>query len=559
MSSLPRWQPKVAPCEAACPAGIDVPRYVRQVRDGRYTEALETIRERIPFPLVCGYACFHPCEAKCGRGQYEGPVAIRRLKRVAAERATEVRLPAPLAATGRKVAVVGSGPCGLTAAYYLALLGHAVTVFESQQRSGGMLRYGIPEYRLPDEIIDADIHLIEAAGVEIRTGRRIESADALLGDGFDAVLLASGAWRALGMDIPGENGASVLKGIAFLEAVNSGRPPAIGSKVVVVGGGDTAVDAARVSRRLGAEVVQVYRRTRAEMPANAEDVEAAVEEGVRLEFLAAPLRIEPGRVQCIRMALGEPDADGRRRPQAMPGSEFDVDADTVILAVGQAASTPDTAAARETSGTIRARPDDLGTSVPGLFAGGDAVTGPSSIIVAIAQGRTAAAAIDRHLGGNGDLQRFGSARPQAELREGAPRGSLQHLPGHIPLATRLAGFALAEEAFDEGTAAAEAGRCLSCDLLAYDVQVDAALCKDCGYCDEVCGLDVFARSDAFHASGYRPYLAAHAERCIGCLRCIYICPDFAITVRDQREPARSDPTGRSAAAAPGEAVGARVP
>ena len=541
---IQRLPVKVAPCESACPAGIDVPRYVRQVRDGLYTEALETIRERIPFPLVCGYACFHPCEAKCGRGQYEGPVAIRMLKRVAAERATEVRLPVALAPTGKKVAIVGAGPCGLTAAYYLALLGHAVTVFEAQQRSGGMLRYGIPEYRLPDQIIDADVGLIEAVGVEIRSGRRVESADALLADGFDAVLLASGAWRALGMDIPGENGASVLKGIAFLEAVNAGRPPAVGSKVAVVGGGDTAIDAARVSRRLGAEVVQVYRRTRAEMPANAEDVEAAIEEGVRLEFLAAPLRIEPGRVQCIRMALGEADADGRRRPQAMPGSEFDVAADTVILAVGQAASAPATAAAREANGTLRARPDDLGTSVPGIFAGGDAVTGPSSIIVAIAQGRTAAAAIDRHLGGNGDLLRFASARPATELHEGAPRGSHQHLPAHIPLASRLEGFALVEQAFDAATAAAEAGRCLSCDLLAYDVQVDAALCKDCGYCDEVCGLDVFARSDSYHASGYRPYLAAHAERCIGCLRCIYICPDFAISVRDLREPARAG-TGAS--------------
>jgi NAD-dependent dihydropyrimidine dehydrogenase PreA subunit len=191
---------------------------------------------------------------------------------------------------------------------------------------------------------------------------------------------------------------------------------------------------------------------------------------------------------------------------------------------------------REDNGTIRALSQDLSTSVPGIFAGGDVVTGPSSIIVAIAHGRTAAAAIDRFLGGDGDLERYASAKPATELRDTAPRGSVQQVAYHVPMATRLSGFALVEEAFDAQTAIAEASRCMSCDLLAYDVQVDAALCKDCGYCDEVCGLDVFARSDAFHASGYRPYLAAHAERCIGCLRCIYICPDFAITVRDQREP-----------------------
>ncbi len=550
MNSLPRLQPKAAPCVTACPAGIDVPRYVRQVRDGHYTKALQTIRERIPFPLVCGYACFHPCEAKCGRNQYEGPVAIRMLKRVAAERAMPVRVPDPLPPTGKRVAIIGSGPCGLTTAYYLRLLGHAVTVFEAQDRTGGMLRYGIPAYRLPDNIIDADIRLIEATGVTIRTGQRIVSADDLLYDGYEAVLLASGAWRAQGLDIPGEDDASVLKGIAFLEAVNAGRPPAIGNRVVVIGGGDTAIDAARVSRRLGAEVVQVYRRTRAEMPANAEDIEAALEEGVQLEFLAAPLRVEAGKVRCIRMALGEPDADGRRRPQPVAGAEFDLAADTVILAVGQLATAPATAAAREPNGTIRARPEDLGTTMPGIFAGGDAVTGPSSIIVAIAHGRTVAAAIDRHLGGDGDLQRFASAATASEARETAPRGSVQQLPRHIPLATRLAGFAPVEEAFDANTATAEASRCLSCDLLAFDVKVDEALCKDCGYCDEVCGLDVFTRAETYHASGYRPYAAAHAERCIGCLRCIYICPDFAITVRDLREPAHAPDGALSTAERP---------
>ena len=539
MDSATKMQTKVAPCEAACPAGIDVPRYVRQVSIGRFSDALATIRERIPFPLVCGYACFHPCEAKCGRSQYEGPVAIRMLKRVAAELGSNVPAPAALGTTGRKVAIIGSGPCGLTAAYYLALLGHEITVFEAMERSGGMLRYGIPAYRLPDEIVDADIRLIEKSGVRILTGERVDSAEALLDQGYHAIFIASGAWRAASMGIPGEDGPEVIKGISYLAAVNAGALPAIGAKVIVVGGGDTAVDAARVSRRLGAEVVQVYRRTRAEMPASEEEVGAAIEEGVRMEFLTAPLRIEQGVMTCIRMALGAADASGRPRPEPVAGSEFSIAANTVILAIGQEVDVPAKAVVRERNGVVRADPDTLATSVKGIFAGGDAVTGPASIIDAIAQGRVASAAIDRFLGGRGDLERFARNKPLAELRTAAPRGSARKEWHSISAEARLRSFALVEEAYGKETAIREASRCLSCDLLAYDVQVDAARCKDCGYCKEVCGPDVFARSDEFNASGYRPYLAANAENCIGCLRCLYICPDFAITITDLRESCRT--------------------
>jgi formate dehydrogenase beta subunit len=531
-------EPKVAPCEAACPAGIDVPRYVRQISEGRFSEALATIRERIPFPLVCGYACFHPCEAKCGRAQYEGPVAIRMLKRVAAELGSNVSLPAALEKTGKKAAIIGSGPCGLTAAYYLALLGHEVTVFEALDCSGGMLRYGIPGYRLPDEIVDADIRLIETSGVKILTGKRVDSAEALLDQGYHAVFIASGAWRAASMGIPGEDGPEVIEGIAYLEAVNAGVPPAIGAKVAVIGGGDTAIDAARVSRRLGAEVVQVYRRTRAEMPASEEEIDAAIEEGVRMEFLTTPLRIDKGVVTCMRMALGAADASGRPRPEPVAGSEFTVAANTVIVAIGQKVEVPAKAVVRESNGVVRADPGTLATSVEGIFAGGDAVTGPASIIDAIAQGRVASAAIDRFLGGSGSLERFACKKPLAERREPALRGTLRKAWQSIAPDARLGSFALVEHAYDKETAMHEAGRCLSCDLLAYDVHVDAALCKDCGYCKEVCALDVFTRSDDFNASGYRPYVAAKVENCIGCLRCLYICPDFAITVADLRESCR---------------------
>ena len=539
MDTVTKLQPKIAPCEAACPAGIDVPRYLRQISVGLFSEALATIRERIPFPLVCGYACVHPCEAKCGRAQYEGPVAIRMLKRVAAELGANVPLPATLEKTGKKAAIIGSGPCGLTAAYYLALLGHDATVFEALDRSGGMLRYGIPEYRLPDAIVDADIGLIEKSGVKILTGKRVASAEALLDQGYDAVFIASGAWRAASMGIPGEDGPGVIKGIAYLEAVNAGAPPEIGAKVIVVGGGDTAIDAARVSRRLGAEVVQIYRRTRAEMPASVEEIDAAIEEGVKLEFLTAPLRIDRGTMSCIRMALGAADASGRPRPAPVPGSEFSLSADSVIMAIGQEVEVPAQAVVRERNGVVRADPASLATSVKGIFAGGDAVTGPASIIDAIAQGRAASAGIDRFLGGSGDLERFAREKPAAEPHAPAPRGSARREWHCASAAARLGGFSLVEEAYGRKAAVHEARRCLSCDLLAYDVLVDAARCKDCGYCKEVCALDVFTRSDDFNANGYRPYAAAKAENCIGCLRCLYICPDFAIAITELRGPCQT--------------------
>jgi putative selenate reductase YgfK subunit len=520
---------KTAPCQAACPAGVDVPRYVRHIRDGQFGEALAVVRERIPFPLVCGHACFHPCETKCGRRQYDAPLAIRMLKRVAAEQGWQQQvLPKPAAASGRKVAIVGSGPCGLTAGYYLALQGHGVTVFEALERSGGMLRFGIPAYRLSDEIVDADIGVIEQAGVQIRTGTRVASAEALLAQGFDAVLIASGAWRSAKMDVPLGDGATVLDGLAFLRDVSKGAAPRLGERVVVVGGGNTAIDAARVSRRLGAQVVQLYRRTQAEMPASVEEITEALAEGVAIEYLCAPVRIAPGQVTCIRMELGPADASGRPRPVPIAGSEFVIAADSVITAIGQEVDVP-ASVAREPKGTAAVNGRTLATSVPGVFAGGDAVLGPASIIDAIAQGRTAASAIDRFLGGDGAIDRPGGVA-KTDFTPEVPRGTARDAWRSLPLANRLNGFALVEESYDRGTAAHEAMRCLSCDLRSFDVEVDAAVCKDCGYCREVCGLDVFTRSDQFNDSGYQPAVAARAGQCVGCLNCLYICPDFAITI-----------------------------
>ncbi len=524
--------PKMAPCARACPAGIDVPRYIRHIRLGQFSAALDVIRDRIPFPLVCGHACFHPCETRCARGQFDTPVAIRALKRVAAERGAEgVSLPVALDRTGKRVAIVGSGPCGLTAAWFLALLGHSVTVFEALDKPGGMLRYGIPAYRLPDDVVEADLRVIADVGVEIRAGERIAAVEDLLAQGFDAAFVACGAWRGARLGIPGEERASVIDGLSFLAEVNAGDTPTLrGERVVVVGGGNTAIDAARVSRRLGADVVQIYRRTRADMPAHADEIAAAIEEGVAITFLTAPVRIEEDAVTCVHMTPGSADASGRPRPQPVAGSEHSLTADRVIVAIGQQVQIPSRRLAGRSDGTIDANADTRSTAAPGIFAGGDAVSGPASVIDAIADGQKAASAIDRFFGGKGDLGIFAKPQRPTEPGETAPRGSPREQPATLAPAERLRGFALVEDAYDARSAMAEAGRCLSCDQRAFDVRVNPAVCKDCGYCEEVCRLDVFVRTTGFNAGGYRPYRAENSGACVGCLECLYVCPDFAITI-----------------------------
>ena len=266
------------------------------------------------------------------------------------------------------------------------------------------------------------------------------------------------------------------------------------------------------------------------MPASEEEVEAALEEGVRIDVLVAPEAMDADGLTCVRMLLSDADSGGRPRPLPVPGSGFRIAADLVIVAIGQQVEIPARGLSVTGGGTIAADPLSLATSIPGLFAGGDAVTGPASVIDAIAQGRRASSAIDRYLGGAGDLEAFAGVKPAARLEDCAPRGSRRHGFDAIPLADRLGGFQLVEKAYDPATAMREAGRCLSCDLRSFAVRVNPAACKDCGYCKDVCGLDVFERSEDFNTGGYRPYLAARPHHCIGCLQCLYICPDFAITI-----------------------------
>ncbi|MBA7605353.1 NADPH-Fe(3+) oxidoreductase subunit beta [subsurface metagenome] len=463
-----------SPCQNTCPARIDVPRYIRLIADGKYDEALAVVREKVPFPAVLGYVCLHLCEAKCRRGQLDEPLAIRVLKRFAAEHDTGLwkqnsKLAPP---TGKKVAIVGSGPAGLTAAYYLAKLGHEVTVFEALPVVGGMMRVGIPEYRLPREALDREIEEIKAVGVEIKTDSKVESLDELSKQGYDAIFVSIGAHRGINLGMEGETNAGVVDGVDFLREINLGRKVGIGDRVVVVGGGNVAIDASRTALRLGArEVTIAYRRTRAEMPASAEEIDEALREGVKILHLAVPNRVtrvnSKLKVEFMRMELGKVDESGRRRPVPVKGSEFTGEYDMMIKAIGERAEVPDRyMLSVGRGGRMEVDPDTLATSREGVYAGGDVVTGPASVIEAIAGGRQAAISIDRYLGGNGDID-----EQLAPPEEVTPfdieeiEGEKYRPPVNMSsLDERLKGFAQVELGFDEAKAIEEATRCLRCDL-----------------------------------------------------------------------------------------------
>ena len=408
------WEEVAVPCKHACPAGINVPLYVYLAGEGKFQEALAIIREKVPFPGVLGRVCIHPCEEACRRGVMNEAISIKFLKRFVADGDAGfwkhyARKSPP---TGRKVAIVGSGPAGLTAGYYLAKAGHAVTVFEQFSKAGGMMRVGIPDYRLPPDVLEKEIDIVREAGVEIQLNTKIESIDGLFKDGYQAIFLAPGAHRGQTLGVEGENLPGVYDGASFLREVNLGNKVQMGKRVAVIGAGNVAIDSARVALRVGAqEVTIVYRRTRAEMPAAPEEVEAALEEGIKIEFLTSHLKVTPKGdklvLTCNRNSLGEPDASGRRRPVPVKGSEFDVEYDTIIAAIGQVPDIPAGFKVKTGRNSIQAKPGTMETNIQGVWAGGDAVTGIDdvalSVIRAIAHGRNAASSIDKYLGGSGNI------------------------------------------------------------------------------------------------------------------------------------------------------------
>jgi NADH-quinone oxidoreductase subunit F len=460
-----------APCSHTCPAGVDAPRYIRFIAEGKFAEAAAVIREKLPFPSVCGYVCVHPCEAKCRRALLDDAIGIRMLKRFAAEHDSGLwkQNSGVAPATGKRVAIVGSGPAGLTAAYYLAKLGHSVTVFEALPEPGGMMQVGIPDYRLPKDILRAEIKEIENIGVEIKTNARVDSLDGLFKQGYDAVFLAVGAHQGIKMGVVGEDSPGVRECVSFLRDVSLGKEVKVGDKVAVIGGGNAAVDSARTALRLGAkEVTIIYRRTRTEMPASAEEIEEAIAEGVKINFLAAPSRItsRDGKLdlECLNMRLGAVDASGRPHPEPIEGSEFVMKFDSIIAAIGQRPEIPRRFNLSLGGGnTIPVDPDTLATSREGVFAGGDGVRGPASVIEAIADGRQAATSIDKYLGGKGEIDEL-LAPPEemAQLEEPIEGGRVK-VPT-LSVAERLKGFGQVELGLSEEMAIKEAKRCLRCDL-----------------------------------------------------------------------------------------------
>ena len=492
------------PCMEACPIHQNAAGYVALVGEGRFAEAAALIRRRNPLPFICGRVCYAPCEEACSRGNVDEPIAIRSLKRFAMdwERAHDpTPEPAPpLHDHSERVAVVGSGPAGLTCAFDLAREGYKVTVFEKHDKLGGMLAVGLPGYRCPRDVVEHDLDYIRRMGVEMVTGKELGrdfTLDQLTGDGFSAVFIGIGAHKGLPLRVPGEDAEGVVSGVDYLRTINLGLPQATGERVAVVGGGNTALDAARTARREGADVTVLYRRTRAEMPAEEDEFDDAVAEGVHFEYLVAPIEVltEEGRVRGLRcqwMELGEPDASGRPRPVPVAGSDHDRPFDMVITSISQQ---PDRGWYGNGDGhltftkwdTLAVDDASLHTGMPGVFAGGDAVLGPATVVEAMGQGRRAAEAIDKYVRGK-PLEGFTTHMPAAEPGRGFEQRPHRNAPAYADTAkaprapmpkrdpaARIGDYEEVDLGMLEAAAVAEAQRCLHCGV-----------CVECRACAEIC-------------------------------------------------------------------------
>ncbi|MEM1587099.1 MAG: FAD-dependent oxidoreductase [Candidatus Bathyarchaeia archaeon] len=539
---------KFPPCRAACPAHVNVQAYVCLIQMSKFKEAVEVIRRDLPFPAICGRVCFSPCEDACSRISIDQSVAIRSLKRLVAdierEQGKVTAKPIPKK-YNEKVAIIGAGPAGLAAAYELAKLGYPVTVFECMPEPGGMMRYCIPDYRLEKFVVRNEIDYIQSLGVELETGVEFGkdiTIDGLKRGGYKAIFIAIGAQLSAKLNIPGEDLEGVVHAVDFLRSLALGKQLDVGERVAVIGGGNTAIDAARTAKRLGAkEVMILYRRSRDEMPAHPWEVEMAEKDGVKFYFLVAPKRIigKDGRVkaiECLRMRLSEPDETGRRRPIPIPFTEHQYEVDMVVPAIGQVVETsilpPEIIGKNK---LIEVNPITLETNIPGVFAGGDAVTGPASIIEAVGFGKRAALSIHHYLRGKAleeekieettwvrDWRSLEKKERRYESPVEKPHLSFEEVRAYLERIQQAARF--------------EALRCLGCgpcaeclmgiDLCVKDkAVVDESKCVGCSLCTEICPFGAIAKNENGVAQ-------VNEELCKGCGTCAARCPKEAITMEN---------------------------
>jgi len=501
----PVYQEKLAPCRNSCPAGTDLPRVLRLIGEEKFEEAYRTIRRENPLSGVCGHVCYHPCETLCSRSQLDGGISVQALERFVSDMHGHLPVEKPEVLRRESIAIIGSGPAGLSCAYYLAQQGFRVHIYEAAEKPGGMLRIGIPKYRMPRKVLDREIQHILDLGVELtcncRIGRDISLQELL--DKHDAVFIATGAHRSRTIGLGTSPEGPIWSGLRFLDRVNQETDPDIGRKAVIIGGGNTAIDAARVALRLGAEPTIVYRRTRAEMPAHETEIADAEKEGVEFIFLATPSTVheEEGQLQIefTRMRLGAPGPDGRRRPEPIPGDTFTMRADSLIEAVGEE---PDL--------------DFLGSfaSMEDVFVGGDASTGPSTVVDAVAAGKETARRIRKFLGYK-DPDQPAPVQLQPFQREAL---NYDHFPTirptvvpKLPPEERKTGFEEIIRSLDPEEAVHEAHRCFSCGV-----------CNSCDNCYIFCPDAAITRNGTSYS--------IDLDYCKGCGICVQECPRGVITL-----------------------------
>ncbi len=545
----PFYEDKIPPCNAACPAGNDIVGFIQKITQDDFEGAWHLIKEENPFPGICGRVCFHPCESKCNRGNFDEPIAIHALERFVADFST-ASLPKKIQKIPKereeKIAIIGSGPAGMSCAYHLAKLHYEVTVFESLPFAGGVLRMGIPSYRLPKDVLDREISNIEALGVEIRTGVSIGEEIKIeeLKD-YQAIFIATGAHRSRGLNIPGEKGRGTLSGLDILKRINLNGKVKMGEKVAIIGGGNTAIDVARSVIRLGKKATILYRRSKEEMPAFEDEIMEAIEEGVKIRYLVNPIRIQQKdnmkRLECLRMELGEKDESGRRRPVPIPNSNFFIEADGVIIAAGEETEVSFLPKGMEKREGIVLTQRDGSTGIKGIFAGGDLTSNQRTVAHAIGSGKKAALAIDCYLKGKDTEE----AIRQILIGDGPSISIFRHLhPEERPMnphvvtfeelnmdyfepskrrreskglvKERIKGFGEVTSTFTESIALEEAERCFSC-----------------GTCNECENCYIFCPDASILKKGEKISQQVDYDFCKGCGICFVECPRGAISLEEE--------------------------